>query len=349
MENIWTKALQQAGAVLAAEQTTVLHYGNPAAELHSAKNGNIISNLDQYRLLRFSGEDTQLFLSNLLSSDVRKLQPGECQHSTFSTPKGRMLASMLIIRTSADYLVLMPTEIAEAMQRKLSMYILRSKVKASAQGTEEILLGIAGPAASQTLEECFGAGTTNAMQAAMLGDSLLINLDHQCWIVLTSPAKAVEVFDALRQRSFFAVGRNAWDWRWIQRGFAWIYTETQEQFVAQMANMECIGAVSFNKGCYPGQEIVARTQYLGKLKRRMSLVHIDADLGTAKRGTTLYSSELPGQAIGMIADVATAPEGGVDALAVVQSSCWEHGVRLGSETGPLLQVKPLPYAIVDPQ
>ena len=187
------------------------------------------------------------------------------------------------------------------------------------------------------------------MQAVMLGDSLLINLDQQCSIMLAPPAKAAEVFDSLRQRTFVAVGRNAWDWRWIQRGFSWIYAETQEQFVAQMANMECIGAVSFNKGCYPGQEIVARTQYLGKLKRRMSLVHIDTDTVTAKRGTPLYSSELPGQAIGMIADVATAPEGGVDALAVVQSSCWDHGITLGSETGPQLQVKPLPYAIVDPQ
>lgn len=349
MENNWTTTLQQAGAVLAAEQSTILHYGNPAAELEAARHGNIVSDLAHYRLVRFNGEDTQQFLSNLLSSDVRKLQPGECQYSTFSTPKGRMLASMLIIRTPVDYLVLMPAEIAEAMQRKLSMYILRSKVKASSQGKEEILLGIAGPAATQTLSECFGVNTASTMQATMHGDSLLINLDQQCWIALTSPVKAVEIFDTLRQHSFVAVGSKAWDWRWLQRGFAWIYSETQEQFVAQMANMECIGAVSFSKGCYPGQEIVARTQYLGKLKRRMSLVHIDADIDTAKRGTPLYSSELPGQAIGMIADVAIAPEGGVDALAVVQSSCWEHGVMLGSEAGPLLQVKPLPYAVVDPQ
>lgn len=349
MENIWTKTLQQAGAVRADEQTTILHFGNPSSELESAKTGNIISELHQYRLVRFSGEDTQQFLSNLLSSDVRKLQPGECQYSTFSTPKGRMLASLIIVRTPVDYLALMPAEIADAMQRKLSMYILRSKVKASAQSTEEILLGIAGPDALQILNDDFGASTTGAMQAVVLGDSLMINLDQQCWIILASSAKAAEIFDSLRKRSFVAVGRDAWDWRWIQRGFAWVYSETQEQYVAQMANMECIGAVSFTKGCYPGQEIVARTQYLGKLKRRMSLVHIDADIASAKRGTPLYSSELPGQAIGMIADAATAPDGGVDALAVVQSSCWEHGVTLGSETGPQLRVKSLPYDIVDPQ
>lgn len=349
MENIWTTTLQQAGAVRAAEEATILHFGNPSAELEAAKSSNIISELAHYRLVRFSGEDTQQFLSNLLSSDVRKLQPGECQYSTFSTPKGRMLASLLIVRTPVDYLLLMPAEIAEAMQRKLSMYILRSKVKASAQSAEEILLGIAGPDAQQILNDDFGARTSSAMQAVMLGDSLLINLDQQCSIMLAPPTKAAEVFDSLRQRTFVAVGRNAWDWRWIQRGFSWIYAETQEQFVAQMANMECIGAVSFNKGCYPGQEIVARTQYLGKLKRRMSLVHIDSDMVSAKRGTPLYSSELPGQAIGMIADVAMAPEGGVDALAVVQSSCWEHGVTLGSETGPRLQVKALPYAIIEPQ
>ncbi len=349
MDNIWTTTLLRAGALFAQEQSTILHFGNPVAELEAARNGNIFSDLAQYRLVRFSGEDAQQFLSNLLSSDVRKLQIGECQYSTFSTPKGRMLASMLLVRTATDYLLLMPADIAGPIQRKLSMYILRSKVKASPQSTDEILLGIAGTGATQALADQFGVQTDSNMQAKIVDETILISLDQQCWIVLTSPENATAMYGKLKSHSFVAAGSNAWNWRWIQRGFAWIYNETQEQFVAQMANMECLGAVSFSKGCYPGQEIVARTQYLGKLKRRMSLVHIDTDLNNAKRGTSLYSRELPGQAIGMIADVASAPDGGVDALAVVQSSCWAHGVALGSEAGPQLHAKPLPYAIVDPQ
>lgn len=345
MHQIWSSTLQRAGAVITSETSLVSNYGRRDEELLAAKDGNIVSDLSQYRVLHFSGDDAQLFLNNLLSSDIRKLQIGDCQFSTFSTPKGRMLASMIIIRTVSEYLLILPSEVAEAIQRKLSMYILRSKVIVTAQSDDEILLGIAGNETNESLNQLLGAMPTHSMSASFGDDHIAINLNNSSTILLASPRTAVKIFNGLAEKGFVPAGADAWSWRWIQLGFAWIYPETQEQFVAQMANMECIGAVSFTKGCYPGQEIVARTQYLGKLKRRLYLVHIDCDLADAQRGTHMYSPELAGQAIGTIADVANAPGGGVDALAVVQSSCWEHGVTLGADSGPQLEAKPLPYSI----
>ena len=112
-----------------------------------------------------------------------------------------------------------------------------------------------------------------------------------------------------------------------------------------MANFELIGGVNFKKGCYPGQEIVARMQYLGKLKRRMYLAHIDS--GTAPQpGDELFSADMEGQASGMIANAAPAPGGGYDALAVIQTSSREsQTVHWKSLQGEALQFLPLPYPL----
>ncbi|HMC44514.1 MAG TPA: folate-binding protein, partial [Caballeronia sp.] len=120
---------------------------------------------------------------------------------------------------------------------------------------------------------------------------------------------------------------------------------TQEQFVPQMANMELIGAVNFQKGCYPGQEIVARTQYLGQIKRRMVLAHVTEDV-MPQPGDELFSSALDGQASGMVVNAQAAPDGGYDLLAVIQTaSITQATVRFKSVTGPTLSIQPLPYPV----
>ncbi|HVK55685.1 MAG TPA: folate-binding protein, partial [Burkholderiales bacterium] len=119
-----------------------------------------------------------------------------------------------------------------------------------------------------------------------------------------------------------------------------------EQFVPQMTNMDLIDGVSFQKGCYPGQEIVARMQYLGKLKRRMYLVNIAAD--AVCPGDELFSADLEGQASGMIVNAAPSPNGGFDALAVIQiESARDHEVRFKSLDGPKVHLNQLPYEGVD--
>jgi folate-binding protein YgfZ len=138
------------------------------------------------------------------------------------------------------------------------------------------------------------------------------------------------------------VGEPVWRLTEVRAGTPWITASTQEEFVPQMANMELIGAVSFNKGCYPGQEIVARTQYLGKLKRRMLRVRIDADVAA---GQDVFSPEMNGQASGKIMLAAPVGAGASEALVVVQMSSVEHGLHLGDVAGPKAEVLDLPYAV----
>jgi folate-binding protein YgfZ len=139
------------------------------------------------------------------------------------------------------------------------------------------------------------------------------------------------------------VGAPAWDWLMVQAGVPMVLPQTQDHFVPQMANMEILGGVSFNKGCYPGQEIVARSQYLGKVKRRLFLAHVDA---AALPGDELFSADLPDQSAGHVANAAAAPGGGCDVLAVVHTSSVDAGdVRLKSRDGAKLEFRPLPYPV----
>ena len=113
----------------------------------------------------------------------------------------------------------------------------------------------------------------------------------------------------------------------------------------QMANLGLIGAVNFKKGCYPGQEIVARMQYLGKTKRRMYLAQVHAET-IPQAGAELFSMEMEGQACGMVVNAQTSPDGGFDMLAVVQIASHDaFPVHLGALTGPRLQFHALPYTL----
>ncbi|MGH8773155.1 MAG: YgfZ/GcvT domain-containing protein, partial [Burkholderiales bacterium] len=139
-------------------------------------------------------------------------------------------------------------------------------------------------------------------------------------------------------------GAQLWDWLTIRAGIPVILPQTQEQFVPQMVNFELIGGVSFEKGCYSGQEIVARAKYRGQIKRRMFLAHIASDTDP-QPADAVYSADLQDQAAGMIANSAANPEGGYDVLAVVQTSSADSDVRWKTREGPPLNFLPLPYAL----
>ena len=128
----------------------------------------------------------------------------------------------------------------------------------------------------------------------------------------------------------------------IAAGVPVILPATQEQFVPQMVNFDLIGAVDFKKGCYTGQEIVARSQYLGKLKRRMYRIHATESMAA---GESLFSPEMGDQASGMIVQARSAASGGWDALAVVQVSCVGHALHLRSPDGEQVTWQELPYAV----
>jgi hypothetical protein len=293
-------------------------------------NQNTLCELNQFGTLRVSGVDAQSFLQNILSNDIREVTASRAQYSSFNSAKGRMLATFLIWQDNDDYLLQLPAGLVEVMRKKLSMYVLRAKVKIT--DAEVISLGLSGRLAP--CEALPGLGVTRMEGAAV------IRLDDARFLLGCTPEQA-EIFRQMPDCQRAASGY--WDWLNIRAGIPVILPQTQEQFVAQMANFDLIGGINFKKGCYPGQEIVARMHYLGKLKRRMYLAHVDSEI-SPQPGDEVYGADLAGQACGMIANAAAAPGGGYDVLAVIQIESRDtQTVRLAQ--GETLQFEELPYPL----
>jgi folate-binding protein YgfZ len=340
MNQAWKDFLVGQGAQL--QDDAVQHFGDAAGELARARTCTVMCDLSHFGILRVSGEDAQGFLQNLLSSDVREVNARRAQISSFNSAKGRMLATFLVWQTDADYFLQLPRSLCEAVRKKLSMYVLRSKVKIADASDELVCLGLAGAEAAALVGECFVAVPQDTFAAGQCPNGSVIRLGAGRFLIATAPQYAAALWQCLNDGARPA-GSGCWDWLSIRAGIPAILPATQEQFVPQMANLELIGGVNFKKGCYPGQEIVARMQYLGKLKRRMYLAHI---AGTAAAGEELFSAEMAGQANGMVVNAAPAPDGGCDLLAVVQISSHDgQTVHLGSLQGEALAFQSLPYEI----
>jgi len=342
MNSIWQDFLRQQAAEI--QDGMVQHFGDAQGELAAAQNGTVLCDLSQSGTLRVSGEDAQTFLQSMLSSDVREVSEQRAQLSSLNSPKGRMLATFLIWRTGADYFLHLPQSLCAAMHKRLSMYVLRAKVKIEDVSEQQVAMGLSGNNASALLQTCLGAAPQEAMAVTQYDNASVIHLGQQRFQINTTPQHAPALWQCLSSNARPA-GSACWDWLSIRAGIPVITPPTQEQFVPQMANLELIGGVSFKKGCYPGQEIVARMQYLGKLKRRMYLAHLESDTAP-HAGDELYSAEMEGQPSGMVVNAAPAPGGGFDLLAVIQIGSREtQTVHIQSLQGKALSFLLLPYVI----
>jgi folate-binding protein YgfZ len=315
--------------------------GNVTAELAAAANATVLVPLGDLGLLRASGADAAEFLHNLLSNDVKNIQADTVRLAGFCTAKGRLLATPVIWRDGDDFLLLLSADLLPAMLKKLSMFVLRSKVKLSDASAERVLLGLAGVNAAAALSE-LGVTAPVAMQVAAFAEGQVIGFGANRCLLSVDPAQATAVWNKLAAHAQPA-GLAAWHWLEIAAGVPRIVAATQEAFVPQMVNLELVGGVSFTKGCYPGQEIVARTHYLGKIKRRMYRASIEVQ---AAAGTALFSAEAGDQSCGELVQVAPSPDGGYECLAVIQTPSADAGhVRIGAIDGPSLQLLTLPYAL----
>ena len=340
MIDSWKNLLQSQGAVI--EGSTVLHYGDPAAERAAAADGTIVADLSQLGVIAFRGEDTAAFLQGQLTNDVRSLHADSAQWNGYCSPKGRLLGNFLVWRQDEDYCLQLSGDILAGVLKRLSMFILRAKVQGRDASDETVRLVVAGPLAEAAVSAAMGAVPATAMHSVASEAGQVIRVGADKFVLSVAPERAAAVWQALRQ-SATPVGAPVWDWLRLNAGIPMIVAATQEQFVPQMVNLEVIGGVSFQKGCYPGQEIVARSQYLGKLKRRMFLAHVEAE---AAPGDNLYSADIEGQATGTVVNAAPAPAGGFDVLAVAQvESASTQTLHLKSADGVALALKPLPYAL----
>lgn len=291
------------------------------------------ADLSNNALLAITGDDARSFLHGQFTSDVEALASGEAQWSGWCTPKGRLVATFLLARRAEGFLILLPAEIAVAFAKRLAMFVLRSKVKIADVSESFARLGITGEDAPSQIMARWGE-TPAPMRCTEKDGSVCIALDEHRFVAIVARSSADPWLDGLEKRA----SRDEWDWAVIQSGVPIIVAATQEAFVPQMANLDLVGAVSFKKGCYPGQEIVARTQYRGTLKRRMALVHV-AGLERPQPGQSVYSEMFGDQAAGTIVNGAPSPTGGFDALVVAQvESLQREDLRWNAPDGPRMEI-----------
>lgn len=331
MNQEWNDFLLQQGFAADIE-----HHGNLLEESRAA---TIAVPLVDSALIRATGEDNAAFLHNLMTNDVTGIPADGVRYAGFCTPKGRLLATFLIWHEGTDLWLQTAADIQPAMLKKLSMYVLRSKAKLH-DGADRVQIGVAGPQAAAALTALGLPTPPGVKQVVTISGGQVIGVAENRYLLALDVAAAKAAWPVLSAHAR-AAGLNAWRVRDIVDGLPRVVAATQEQFIPQMVNFEAVGGVSFKKGCYPGQEIVARTQYLGKIKRRMYRVSVDA-LTTA--GADLYAPETGDQSCGNVVISAQTGPNSSEALVVLQASTVEAGVvHLGSSTGPGLNFLNLPY------
>lgn len=284
--------------------------------------------------IRAQGEEAARFLHSQLTQDTVLMRPDEARLAAFCNAKGRMLASFVVVaRDPQDFLLVTARDLLAPTLKRLSMFVLRSKVRLTDATADVDLVGLAGSAAVVT--EGLAPWTKRESGPAQV--VRLYPADGQPRALWIAPAGTPAPAGA-------SMSLDDWTWGEVRSGIAPVSAATVEAFVPQMLNYESVGGVNFKKGCYPGQEVVARSQFRGTLKRRAFLVHAE---GVLRAGQDVFHATDPEQPAGQVALAAPAPAGGYDAIVAIQLAATQGGtLSAGSVDGPALTLLPLPYALL---
>lgn len=292
--------------------------------------------LSDWGLILAEGPDAAAFLNGQLTQDMLHLADAPALLAGYCSPKGRLLATFVVWQHAPQTIALAcSADLLAATLKRLSMYVLRAKCKLSDASAAWPLYGLAGPSADALLQgslaDAEGArgsvGATQVMRLRTAG-----GVPRYLWAGAPAPA-------------LNALSAEVWQWLEVCSGVPRIVAATADQFVPQMLNLELLGAVNFKKGCYPGQEVVARSQYRGTIKRRTYLMRSAAPLSA---GVEVFHSDDPGQPAGRVVLGASLPGAGHAALVELKMASIGGGsLHADSAGGALLQPAPLPYALAE--
>lgn len=343
----WLDFLQQQGATI--DNGLVREF--PAAGTDIPKETALLCDLSSHGVIKACGDEAQAFLQNQFCNDVRNLNDSTSQLNGYCTPKGRLLAVFRLWQQNDCYYLSLPRERLAAVLKRLQMFVLMSKVNLSDTSDEIVTIGLSGTNAEALLHKAVGQEAQS-----------LPSVTDQCLVfnniaIIRSPGDTprfevygpVTTMQSLWQQlapQAFCSSETAWQLQDIQAGIPQVVDATAEAYVPQMVNMELINGLSFKKGCYPGQEIVARTHYLGKQKRRMYLAHIDSTTLPKPGDSIIANDDSSGQAVGSVVNAAAAGDGGVDLLAVLQiAKAKADNLLLADGPKSPLTLKDLPYPV----
>jgi folate-binding protein YgfZ len=302
-----------------------------------------IAELTHLGVIRVAGVEAVKFLQGQLTQDVALLGLSEARLAAFCNAKGRMQASFVLFKRSHEEVLLVCSrDILAATLKRLSMFVLRAKAKLSDASGDFALYGVVGNTLNTI--ESIADGSRPAWSKVDIDDANLVflhpgaGLPRALWCAPAgSPAPQGPHVDLA-----------VWHWLDVRSGIAMITQPIFEAFVPQMLNYESVEGVNFKKGCYPGQEVVARSQFRGTLKRRAYLVHT---AGTPAVGQEVFHASDAEQPCGLVAAAAASPSGGFDAIVSMQTSAAADAadgrLTLGSAIGAALVLLPLPYSLLE--
>lgn len=282
-------------------------------------------------IIAIQGQDAVTFLQGQTTCDVRQVGPSKSCSGALCNPKGRVIATFRLLRGEEGFFMLLDADLLDTVLKRLKMFVLRAKVALSDASADWSLHGMIGTDLPEALragglqipEEAEGAWSANGLLAVRPASDPL-----RCLVMAPSGAPTAWLDKPQ------AVEESVWWQAEIASGLAHIGAALSEEFVPQMLNLDLTNAISFTKGCYTGQEVVARTHYLGQAKRRLLRYGVE---DVCQPGLAIYA-EGQTESVGTVVNSA-----GGELLAVVASGQQTHRLRLGGSHGPLMQRLPLPY------
>jgi tRNA-modifying protein YgfZ len=292
------------------------------------------------------GADAGSFLQGQLTQDVLLMKTTEARLAAWCSAKGRMTASFIVVKVSAEeFLLILSRDLLANTLKRLKMFVLRAKCELTDVSSEISVEGLLGTAARDATSAIdLEAPRAYSMPASGLNDSKNMIALPAGHIAGQAVPRALRIRWDAPPSSADAAQLAAWNAMEITSGIARLSAAVSDAFVPQMLNYESVGGVNFKKGCYPGQEVVARSQFRGTLKRRGYIVTSAAAL---QAGQEVFDSREPDQPCGQIAQASPSPEGGFIAIISMQTAAESSpALHAGSPDGALLQLQALPYALL---
>ena len=293
--------------------------------------------LPQLGVIRAEGEDAAKFLHGQLTHDFALLGLQHARLAAFLSAKGRMQASFVgFKRSETEVLLVCSADLLAATLKRLSMFVMRAKARLTDASGDFVVYGLAGNAIQAIAGRALSAGAKADLdQISVIGLPSAGNAARALWIApIGTPAPLGA-----------ALAPELWAWGEVQSGVATLSAPLVDAFVPQMLNYESVDGVSFKKGCYPGQEIVARSQFRGAIKRRGFLAHAHSVVSV---GDEIFTAADPDQPCGLVVQAAPAPDGGWEAIVSVQLAAAGSGrLTVGGAGGVDLSLRPMPYPLLE--
>lgn len=351
---IWTNFLTEQGAKF-TKDNRIITFGHPEVERFLIKHGPLLTNLSHSALLRVSGSEATAFLQNQLTSDIALVTETNAQLSSYCDPKGNVLAVFLVFKMNGDLYLNFDGSLKESIQKRLTMFVMRSDVQITDVGAELTHIGFAGEFGDLDIQRRLSTKVKAMYESGFIEEKEM----EQVFVVkVPGPYHKYSLFGPTEQikQAWLKLRDNAdvtntqdWNLLNIAAGVPEITASNTGKFIGQFLNLDKLDAINFKKGCFPGQEIIARVHYRGKVTKRMLRIRIEERLELAA-GDDLVALDSKGKKHALSVINANPDIYSTNTLCLAIGTLRSLDAVEGdltTESGKLIVIEPLPYSITD--